>query len=213
MHPGRVRTTAALPNARAWQRTIACFKAMQQFVHDSSLPLDDRIHVHFGLGKAWTELGEPERGFEHFLEGNRLHRGRISYREPRRAWRTRTHPRGLFRRFSESGGAQRCLVARADLHHGHASLGFDPRRTDSREPSASHRARRTQRLPGCDRRRVRPPQYATLGERERERGAVPAAVPHAGSRQDARRAMAGTGGRTTCAVSPTRSARRPPIAA
>jgi tetratricopeptide (TPR) repeat protein len=45
------------------------------------LDLDDRIHLHFALGQALTELGEREAGFDHLLEGNRLHRGRIRYDE------------------------------------------------------------------------------------------------------------------------------------
>jgi tetratricopeptide (TPR) repeat protein len=56
--------------------------AMKYLVQQSNvLDLDDRIHLHFGLGQALTELGEREAGFDHLLEGNRLHRGRIDYDE------------------------------------------------------------------------------------------------------------------------------------
>jgi tetratricopeptide (TPR) repeat protein len=56
--------------------------AMKYLVEQTeALTLDDRVHFHFGLGQALTEMGEQEQGFNHLLEGNRLHRGRIDYHE------------------------------------------------------------------------------------------------------------------------------------
>ena len=33
---------------------------------------EDRLHLHFALGKAWGERGEPEASFRHFAAGNAL---------------------------------------------------------------------------------------------------------------------------------------------
>jgi tetratricopeptide (TPR) repeat protein len=41
----------------------------------------ERIFVHFALGKALAELGEPERAFAHLIEGNTLRRQEIEYDE------------------------------------------------------------------------------------------------------------------------------------
>jgi tetratricopeptide (TPR) repeat protein len=46
-----------------------------------SLDPDDEIAMHFGLGKAFTDLGQHERGFQHFISGNALKRRRIIYDE------------------------------------------------------------------------------------------------------------------------------------
>jgi tetratricopeptide (TPR) repeat protein len=56
--------------------------AMKYLVQQTdALTLDDRVHFHFGLGHALTEMGEREQGFNHLLEGNRLHRSRVDYDE------------------------------------------------------------------------------------------------------------------------------------
>ncbi|MGA2125673.1 MAG: sulfotransferase [Xanthobacteraceae bacterium] len=40
-----------------------------------------QIAVHFTLGKAFADLGQPERSFQHLLEGNACKRRQISYDE------------------------------------------------------------------------------------------------------------------------------------
>jgi tetratricopeptide (TPR) repeat protein len=47
----------------------------------TSLDPDDEIAMHFGLGKAFTDLDQHERAFQHFISGNALKRRRISYDE------------------------------------------------------------------------------------------------------------------------------------
>ncbi len=41
----------------------------------------ERIFVHFALGKALAEMGEPEQAFAHLIEGNALRRQEIEYNE------------------------------------------------------------------------------------------------------------------------------------
>ncbi len=46
-------------------------------------PLDDeaRLQLHFALGKAYADLGEARKSFEHLLRGNALKRSRVVYDE------------------------------------------------------------------------------------------------------------------------------------
>ena len=40
---------------------------------------DDRMMLHFALGKAWMDAGDGERAFAHLAEGNRLKRATFTY--------------------------------------------------------------------------------------------------------------------------------------
>ncbi len=55
--------------------------AMEALAADPGLPEDDRMQLHFALGKALDDAGDPARAFEHMLQGNALKRARISYDE------------------------------------------------------------------------------------------------------------------------------------
>ena len=46
-----------------------------------SLSMDNRIDLHFALGKALTDIGQHEQGFEHIVIGNKLKRSVISHNE------------------------------------------------------------------------------------------------------------------------------------
>lgn len=48
---------------------------------ESTLPDEDRIHLHFALAKALADTGDAARSFEHVREGNRLQRGGLTYDE------------------------------------------------------------------------------------------------------------------------------------
>lgn len=58
----------------------------QQIAHMADLVLqptvlpDDKIHLHFALGKALEDSGQYQRSFDHYLQGNELKRAQISYR-------------------------------------------------------------------------------------------------------------------------------------
>jgi tetratricopeptide (TPR) repeat protein len=43
------------------------------------LPIEDRIHIQFALGKAWEDAGDFAAAFERYAEGNRLHRSTRDY--------------------------------------------------------------------------------------------------------------------------------------
>lgn len=46
-----------------------------------SLPETERLEVHFALGMAYSDFGQPAKALPHLLEGNRLKRSRVQYDE------------------------------------------------------------------------------------------------------------------------------------
>jgi tetratricopeptide (TPR) repeat protein len=55
--------------------------ALERLLPDSTLSDDDRMMLHFALGKASADLNQPERSFRHLVEGNALKRRQIAYAE------------------------------------------------------------------------------------------------------------------------------------
>lgn len=53
--------------------------AMRRLVAANDLPDTERIHLCFGLGKAYEDIGEYARAFEYFGKGNALRRDRLNY--------------------------------------------------------------------------------------------------------------------------------------
>jgi tetratricopeptide (TPR) repeat protein len=47
---------------------------------DSMLP-EERIALEYALGKAYSDLGEVDRSFQHYMQGAALKRGRVAYDE------------------------------------------------------------------------------------------------------------------------------------
>src|SRR5205823_3791642 len=48
---------------------------------EASLSGEDRIHLHFALGKALANIGDQRQSFDHLLKGNSLKRQEIVYDE------------------------------------------------------------------------------------------------------------------------------------
>jgi len=56
--------------------------AMEQLLRQSPvLPADERMALHFALGKVFADIGSHARSFEHQLNANRIRRGLTSYDE------------------------------------------------------------------------------------------------------------------------------------
>lgn len=53
--------------------------AMEGALAQADLARADVYHLHFALGKALEDAGEPQRAFQHYREGNRLRREGIGY--------------------------------------------------------------------------------------------------------------------------------------
>ena len=56
--------------------------AMEKLALSSrSFSAEDRMYLHFALGKAYSDLEDQERSFRHLIEGNALKRSRVAYDE------------------------------------------------------------------------------------------------------------------------------------
>ena len=63
-------------------RESAIFAQLAALAEDAAaLSEGDRMEVHFALGTALSDAGDPARAFSHFLAGNALKRQRIAYDE------------------------------------------------------------------------------------------------------------------------------------
>jgi tetratricopeptide (TPR) repeat protein len=53
--------------------------AMEKLFAEPALDTERRMHLGFGLGKAYKDLGEYDKSFDFILEGNRLKRSMLNY--------------------------------------------------------------------------------------------------------------------------------------
>ncbi len=53
--------------------------AMQQLLGNDEVPAGDKMLLHFGLGKAFLDIGDSERAFNHLDAGNRMKRATLRY--------------------------------------------------------------------------------------------------------------------------------------
>jgi hypothetical protein len=73
-----------LANARRFSEDDPHFAAMKKLAGKiDQLNAEERIDLHFALGKAFGDIGHPRRSFQHVLEGNALMRQRVLYDEPK----------------------------------------------------------------------------------------------------------------------------------
>jgi hypothetical protein len=69
----------SLANLKTVKLGPAEVAAMESALEQPGLQRPDLFHLHFALGKAHDDAGEPERAFSHYAEGNRLRRQGIAY--------------------------------------------------------------------------------------------------------------------------------------
>jgi tetratricopeptide (TPR) repeat protein len=77
--PGLGEVWWSLANLKTVRLDEADIAAMADALAAPALSHDDRFHLHFALGKAHEDAGEPESAFRHYAEGNRLRRESIGY--------------------------------------------------------------------------------------------------------------------------------------
>jgi tetratricopeptide (TPR) repeat protein len=72
------------------------FAALQALAKDdTSLAPEDRINLHFAMGKALAQVGDERQAFDHLLEGNSLKRQEVVHDEAA-AWRMFERIRAVF---------------------------------------------------------------------------------------------------------------------
>jgi tetratricopeptide (TPR) repeat protein len=99
---------ASLGAVRTFEAGDSYMTALEAMADDAAaLSIEDRVHLHFALGKAYEQTGQYESAFQHLLAGNALKRRQIAYDEGvtlARMERTRAlFTRHLMRRHEASG--------------------------------------------------------------------------------------------------------------
>ena len=85
----------SLANLKTVSLDTADIERMETALAAESLSIDDRLHLHFALGKALEDAGDAARSFAHYAEGNRLRHDQIGY-DPRGIERLVAHSQRLF---------------------------------------------------------------------------------------------------------------------
>ncbi len=70
----------SLANLKTYRFAPGDVDSMRTQLAREDLPIEDRLHFHFALGKASEDAGEHAAAFEHYAEGNRLRRAMLPYR-------------------------------------------------------------------------------------------------------------------------------------
>jgi predicted Zn-dependent protease len=96
----------SLANLKTYRFSIEDLAAMRRQLDEPGLTDADRLHFHFSIGKALEDAAEYAASFEHYLQGNRLRRGQITYD----ADETSQHVRRSKALFSREFFAQRAGV-------------------------------------------------------------------------------------------------------
>ncbi|HEX9138794.1 MAG TPA: sulfotransferase [Steroidobacteraceae bacterium] len=69
----------SLANLKTFRFEASDVDAMKVQLQRGDLSDDDRLHLHFALGKALEDAGNYAQSFEHYLQGNELRRAAIGY--------------------------------------------------------------------------------------------------------------------------------------
>ena len=82
LSPTSAASYKVLADAKRFSSADPHLAAMEKLARSmTSLSPGEQIDLHFALAKAYEDLGEHEKCFEHLVEGNALKRRRISYDE------------------------------------------------------------------------------------------------------------------------------------
>ena len=69
----------SLANLKTVRFDDADLAAMEAALDDAALSADDRLHLHFALGKGHEDLRDPNRSWAHYANGNRLRSAQLGY--------------------------------------------------------------------------------------------------------------------------------------
>jgi len=80
--PGNAAIHLNLAHAKPFVAGDPRLAVMEELVEGTeALGDDERIALHFALGKAWADLRQPDQSFRHLLRGNALKRRHVAYDE------------------------------------------------------------------------------------------------------------------------------------
>ncbi|MBL8536394.1 MAG: sulfotransferase [Hyphomonadaceae bacterium] len=69
----------SLANLKTYRFADADIAQMEAALAASDADEEDRLHLHFALGKAYEDRGEHRQAFEHYEQGNSLRKGQLAY--------------------------------------------------------------------------------------------------------------------------------------
>lgn len=79
LEPGLGEVWWSLANLKTWRFEDADVAAMETALVDAALSDDDRLHLHFALGKALDDRGDAAGAFAHYADGNALRRDQVGH--------------------------------------------------------------------------------------------------------------------------------------
>jgi tetratricopeptide (TPR) repeat protein len=79
MAPGFGEAWWSLANLKTTRFDDADLQQMQSQLQRAELRAEDRFHLHFTLGKACEDRGQPAAAFDHYARGNALRRSLLPY--------------------------------------------------------------------------------------------------------------------------------------
>jgi tetratricopeptide (TPR) repeat protein len=83
LQPRALGTYSNIGDLEKFTKDNPLFKAMTQIIEKAKEPEDERfMALHFALGKAYDDVGEGDKAFEHYSIGTRLKRAQLKYEEP-----------------------------------------------------------------------------------------------------------------------------------
>ena len=79
INPAFAKAHRFLSTVKKFQDDDPQIHQMLQLVERNNLPDEDRIHLNFALAKAHEDIGNYERAFSYYIEGNRLRKEELNY--------------------------------------------------------------------------------------------------------------------------------------
>ena len=79
LRPNFGETYYSLANLKTFRFTENDITEMSEKLANETLPVECRVHFAFSLGKAFEDLKDYDRAFEHYALANQLHRDTIAY--------------------------------------------------------------------------------------------------------------------------------------
>jgi tetratricopeptide (TPR) repeat protein len=77
--PGLGEAWWSLANLKTFRFSAAQMAAMRAGLERPDAGVEDRLHLHYALGKGLEDAGDYAASFEHYAQGARLRRGQIDY--------------------------------------------------------------------------------------------------------------------------------------
>lgn len=97
----------SLANTKTYRFSDTELAAMEQLVVQQNIAVDDKVHLHFALGKSLEDRGSFDAAFSHYAKGNQLKQQQINYNpdvfERQVAKQIDTCQPELFARLKEAG--------------------------------------------------------------------------------------------------------------